>query len=129
MIVRRIPSGEIQKIKRKTQSAEFNYVGYWTEYKDANKFINPNILIDEHWHTKDKDKIIKYLDGGNVCARYLGWSDCRICKSENGSLDLTDGKWIWPEGLSHYVKEHNVRLPEEFINYMDSACADESSRH
>jgi hypothetical protein len=32
-----------------------------------------------------------------------------------GSQDLTDGHWIWPEGLWHYVQDHAVRLPDEFV--------------
>jgi hypothetical protein len=23
---------------------------------------------------------------------------------------------VWPEGLAHYVAEHSVRLPDEFIS-------------
>jgi hypothetical protein len=32
-----------------------------------------------------------------------------------GSQDLTDGVWVWPEGLAHYVSAHSVRLPEMFL--------------
>jgi hypothetical protein len=32
-----------------------------------------------------------------------------------GNKDLTDGVWLWPEGLSHYVINHGIILPEEFI--------------
>lgn len=28
---------------------------------------------------------------------------------------MSDGTWLWPEGLSHYVREHGVVLPEEFV--------------
>jgi hypothetical protein len=35
-----------------------------------------------------------------------------------GDSDLTDGIWIWPEGLVHYVETHGLALPEEFV-----ACA------
>jgi hypothetical protein len=34
-----------------------------------------------------------------------------------GSCDFTDGVWVWPEGLSHYLRIHSVRLPEEFIRH------------
>ena len=33
----------------------------------------------------------------------------------NGDSELTDGVFVWPEGLAHYVAVHDVRLPEEFI--------------
>ena len=36
-----------------------------------------------------------------------------------GVYDLTDGVWVWPQGLHHYVSEHNIRLPEKFIQTME----------
>src|SRR5262249_34367885 len=45
-----------------------------------------------------------------------GTSWCRfLCDGGNGCCELSDGCWIWPEGLSHYVRDHHVRLPGEFI--------------
>ncbi|MFT5048691.1 MAG: hypothetical protein ACI8QZ_000078 [Chlamydiales bacterium] len=35
-----------------------------------------------------------------------------------GSRCLTDGEWVWPEGLAHYVEAHHVRLPDEFLGWM-----------
>jgi hypothetical protein len=32
-----------------------------------------------------------------------------------GDSDLTDGTWLWPQGLVHYVKIHGVALPDEFV--------------
>jgi hypothetical protein len=29
--------------------------------------------------------------------------------------ELTDGEWIWPDTLPHYVERHGVMLPEELI--------------
>jgi len=37
---------------------------------------------------------------------------------EMGSSDLTDGVYVWPEGLVHYVEKHNVRLPTEFVKHV-----------
>jgi hypothetical protein len=33
---------------------------------------------------------------------------------------LTDGKYIWPKGLSHYIENHNVWLPDIFIDHVIS---------
>jgi len=35
-----------------------------------------------------------------------------------GSKELTDGVFVWPEGLHHYVSRYNVVLPEEFVEHM-----------
>jgi len=40
---------------------------------------------------------------------------CRFCGREIGFRELTDGRWVWPEGLGHYVEAHDVRLPEAFL--------------
>ena len=46
--------------------------------------------------------------------------DCRFCNEFNGTGELTDGTYVWPEGLAHYVTEHNVRLPEGFVSHARS---------
>jgi hypothetical protein len=33
-----------------------------------------------------------------------------------GSSELTDGEWVWPGDLAHYVWDHHVRLPDEFVD-------------
>jgi hypothetical protein len=37
-----------------------------------------------------------------------------------GSWDLSDGEWVWPQALAHYVQRHWVYLPEEFVDTMRS---------
>jgi hypothetical protein len=34
-----------------------------------------------------------------------------------GCRDLTDGTWVWPEGLTHYVRVHHVALPASFLEH------------
>ena len=48
-----------------------------------------------------------------------GGSESRGAESSNlmGCTTLTDGKYVWPEGLAHYVSEHAVRLPEDFVRH------------
>jgi len=56
----------------------------------------------------------------------MGYSFCRFedCNHDGryalGSTDLTDGQWIWPEGLWHYVADHGIRLPNAFVDYAAS---------
>lgn len=67
-------------------------------------------------------RVAQYLDGGEVSDRWFGYSycrfDCGIPNSEMGSLDKTDGAYIWPEGLPHYVRVHQVNLPAEFVDHV-----------
>lgn len=34
-----------------------------------------------------------------------------------GAACLSDGQFIWPEGLAHYVDKHFIRPPEEFVQH------------
>jgi len=35
-----------------------------------------------------------------------------------GTGEISDGTYVWPEGLAHYVEEHNVRLPQKFVDHV-----------
>jgi hypothetical protein len=37
-----------------------------------------------------------------------------------GDSDLTDGTWLWPQGLVHYVAVHGVALPQEFVAHVSA---------
>jgi hypothetical protein len=67
--------------------------------------------------------VADYLDRGMVHVRYRGRSWCRFgCRDvAMGSADLTDGVWVWPEGLAHYLRFHSVLLPEDFMGHVLSA--------
>jgi len=42
-------------------------------------------------------------------------------ESFSGSLSVrTDGVWVWQDDLAHYVKDHNVALPQEFLTHIKS---------
>lgn len=95
-------------------------IGYWNE-KGKNNYIDPNLLIDKNWELEDRDKIVSYLKGGKFYEGYMGFSWCRVCNCCNGATELTDGVFYWPEGLVHYVEEHHVILPSEFVEHMRAA--------
>lgn len=65
---------------------------------------------------------MNYLCSGHRFASRMGYSFCRFaCDAPPalmGDSDLTDGEWVWPEGLAHYVDAHSVLLPDEFVEGM-----------
>lgn len=68
------------------------------------------------WDAGTKARVVGHLKAGREHESWRGWSACRLCgKPNNGSRCLTDGTWVWPEGLAHYVDEHDVGLPAEFV--------------
>jgi hypothetical protein len=106
-------------------------VGYWRATKKSSDgkrvIVNfpdcPDVhdFIDPSWDINERQMVIDYIKKGKIKHSWMGSSTCRICgKRGNGSSCLTDGTWVWPEGLSHYLEEHNVKPPREFINRVKS---------
>src|SRR5262245_56839572 len=97
-------------------------IGYWTGPESSGDLPWPGWLVGEPYETERCEGICRYLNGGSFFTGWLGYSWCRfgcgVPDKEMGSCDLTDGYWMWPQGLSHYVRRHHVRLPEEFIASM-----------
>jgi len=93
-------------------------IGYWGSPADA-RFPDPAALVDSEWDASERDNVASYLQEGLVVRAFMGYSTCRVCGfAQNGSLELTDGVYAWPQGLAHYVAEHSVRLPQEFIDHV-----------
>ena len=86
---------------------------------------DPHRLVDQSWDRDERDLVIGYLRGGLAVVHMMGQSPCRMCSSqENGTSELTDGTYLWPEGLAHYVADHGVRLPDEFVHHAVSRFED-----
>jgi len=106
-------------------SAVLRGVGYWCQCQgDGSELPDPRTLVMDCWRQAERDRIVRYLRAGHTLRAYMGYSFCRFnCGIEHavmGSRDLTDGTWVWPEGLAHYVVRHSVRLPEEFVASMEA---------
>jgi hypothetical protein len=78
---------------------------------------DPATLVDPSWDGAEKREVEYYPSNGSRGRAYMGYSDCRICGEQNGSGEFTDGTYIWPEGLGHYVSAHGVRLPADFVSH------------
>jgi hypothetical protein len=90
------------------------------ETADGSLFIHPRHLADPGWAGEERSRVVRYLSGAPVCAAYCGLSYCRFGCGPNGSTEHSDGVWVWPEGLAHYVQCHDVRLPEDFLAHLRS---------
>ena len=104
-------------------------VGYWRPLPDAKYsdpgdelLPDPRTLVDASWDPCIKGQIVSYLRAGKVTCWCAGHSYCRFrCGTPDdmmGSYEYTDGVWVWPEGLAHYVEVHSVRLPADFEYHM-----------
>ena len=91
---------------------------WWDDNEEDRQYPKVEQFIDNNLSAEEKKKIVVYLKKGRCVNQYLGFSGCRICGKRNGNSEFTDGRFLYPEGLIHYITEHNVRIPEleKYIN-------------
>ena len=83
-------------------------------------------LVDHAWDAAERSLVTAYvLRGGMIESWELGPSWCRFgCAASTrtphimGCATLTDGRYCWPEGLHHYLTDHDIRPPQDFINHI-----------
>jgi hypothetical protein len=94
-------------------------IGYWARDEGPSKYPHPTCLVGLGGSPEERGRIAAYLRSGRHLSGQCGYSFCRfacgIPNEQMGSSELTDGEWVWPEGLAHYVEAHAVGLPEEFV--------------
>jgi hypothetical protein len=96
-------------------------IGYWTDIEPADGTwqVDPVAILAALGPHPADPVLVSYLRNGHEFEKWRGWSWCRFrCgagSEDMGHSDLTDGLWVWPEGLVHYVEVHALPLPEEFV--------------
>jgi hypothetical protein len=112
---------------------EFRPLGHWQGQDvdlnepdlESDELPDPRNLVCRDWiDLGKKQKLVAYLRSGATYNWYRGFSycrfDCGIDDLEMGSRDFTDGVWVWPEGLHHYVDKHDVMLPDDFVSHCEA---------
>jgi hypothetical protein len=98
--------------------SELILIGYWRGAGAAG-WPDPADFIDSAWNEDERDLVADYLGRGFVVRAYMGYSRCRLCDLRtNGALELSDGVYVWPEGLAHYITDHGLRPPEPFVAHV-----------
>jgi len=110
---------------------EKKYVGFWKQSMNYQPspfdrlFMNENegcsdFPIENSSSIDNTELVNKLLKIEELSEKvgYYGCSECRICKCKNGCLEYINGKFVWPEDYSHYLKYHNVAIDEEFKNFI-----------
>jgi hypothetical protein len=77
----------------------------------------------------NQDRVVEYLRSGHVLAVPMGadlpdWFD-RPNRANpliggrlvGGATPMTDGVWVWPAGLIHFIEKYNVSVPAEFVEH------------
>lgn len=82
-------------------------------YPDVRRFVDPG------WDWTERMLVARYVaDPRFRGPAYFGYSTCRLCGKNNGTCDMTDGTYTWPEGFGHYITEHMVKPPRDFIMHI-----------
>lgn len=93
-------------------------IGYWMQDLHDTQLPLPHELVGPMAKSV-RNALCRYLRSGEVFSICCGLSWCRFkCGASPykiGCAEFTDGEWVWPEGLAHYVRAHSVVLPDEFI--------------
>jgi hypothetical protein len=91
-------------------------LGHWFLDEAPSALPRPQALVAP-WDPDALAAVVRHLRAGFVLVRFPEASHCRFhCGEEAmGHADLTDGTYVWPEGLVHYVERHSVRLPDPFV--------------
>ena len=97
-------------------------IGYWQSYTQP--FLpSPGNSVKNYYNTQQIYDYTKILNSSKMVAgNQMGFSWCRFrCGEINmGNKEFTNGIYIWPEGLVHYVNDHNIILPNEFLMSISS---------
>lgn len=86
-------------------------IGLWRDRAEP-YWPDPKDFVDEQWDDNERAEVVRALRSGRHVRQFRGESTCRMCGQLNGASELTDGTYLWPDGLAHYVSAHSVRLPE-----------------
>jgi hypothetical protein len=92
-------------------------IGYW-EGPSEPGWPRVEDFVDHNWAQMERDMVASYLEDGFVRWLQCGISFCRFCGAPNGSTERSDGVFVWPDGLAHYIREHGVRLPVTVIRHI-----------
>jgi hypothetical protein len=105
-------------------------IGYWKtttgvgdQLPEASWFVEPNQDL-----YLGSSPLADLLDAGVEYVWCMGFSVCRICGRQNGCSQRTDGRFVWPDGLSHYVREHGLSLPPSIASELRRAPSHPAQR-
>lgn len=110
-------------------------IGYWAEGRwdsDKKKWVKRKgtqypmpVPRDSPWKGEKKFlmNLKKVVDSNKVAKSGFeakGFSRCRLCGKINGPGDYSLEYYQWPDNLFHYVKKHNIKPDEEFIEFINN---------
>ena len=101
------------------------YLGFFSEFNlsMADNGSIKDFIIDRVDY--DKYRIIRYLKNGReeaVCPKVVYDLINNTIISTSFSV-LSDGEYVWRHDLEYYVKNYNIKLPDDFIRKIYKSAA------
>ena len=101
------------------------WFGVWRE-TDADDVAFPvrAELVDTCWKPEDIAQLLGYLNQAPVAiTSLLPHGNCTLCGDDTGDPGRwhSDGVWLWPGRLGHFVEKHSIRLPDEMVEHIRGA--------
>jgi hypothetical protein len=103
------------------------HIGYWAADKDPmrdhyeSRHIMlpwPEDFLDPEWKGHEKTMVFSHLRSAPDIRCFDGFAKCRLCNTMVGSTDKSDGSYVWPSGLAHYVEAHSLRPTPDFVHHI-----------
>ena len=92
-------------------------IGYWRS-TDHPELPDPAELVDESQDEGIRSLVSRYFAYGTLRVSRSGQIACHLCDETFPDVDFTDGEYVWPMSLAHYVDAHAVRLPYTVERYV-----------
>ena len=101
-------------------------VGFWFSPIEP-RLPHPRTLVDPAWDGAERFAVIRHLRHGREHEVYCGSSYCRLHETDSctkyasfglGSKEFTDGTYVWPESLIHYLVVHHVKPDAAFVKHV-----------
>src|SRR3954447_42667 len=103
-------------MRQSARMAALQLIGYWRSDLHP-EYPDPHSWVDEELDEDERHQTWFYFASGTMLRTFMGQSPCRICGVNNGAVEYTDGFYVWPEGLAHYIYDHAVRLPQQLVDH------------
>jgi hypothetical protein len=94
---------------------------FWEMYDDEPGLPSIHDFVRAEPHP-DAARIAAYLQSGAGLAGVGKYVEDLLDPTSRVVLMpglVTDGVWLWRQDLAHYVAQHNVALPDDFIAHME----------
>jgi hypothetical protein len=99
-------------------------IGFWKYFYETDTYVDflPTPIKNTSSLTEEEKLLflekLEEIERNSYMKYYLGFSQCRICLIENGSIEYyykkNDKIYVFPSGYIHYVRDHNVKVDEWF---------------